>query len=104
MRRKQIGKSVFLVRSQRTGIHVGLIVQLLQYFFHFNAAGLGHTAPGVKYTVYCSHRYSGHLGDVLDSDSILLFLHAFLPYYIVKSVHSVKIHFFRYKYITYFGF
>ena len=40
MRRKETGKTVSLIRSQRTGIHVGTVIQLTEYLLHFFPAGL----------------------------------------------------------------
>lgn len=73
--RQQAGKCVLLVRSQRAGIHVGLIVQLFQDFLHSFPAGFGHAAASVNHTVDGSYGYIGHLGDIFYSDSFHLYIY-----------------------------
>ena len=72
---QQAGKCILFVRSQCTGIHIGLVIQLFQDFFHPLPAGLGHTATPVNHTVDGSHGYIGHLGDILYSDSFHLYIY-----------------------------
>ena len=57
MLRQKTDKCIFFIGCKSTGIHIGLVVQLLQYFFYTFFACFRHSATPVNDTVYCSHRY-----------------------------------------------
>ncbi len=83
---QQAGKCIFFVGSQCTGVHVGLIVQLFQDFFHSFATGFRYSTTSMENAVYGSHRYIGHFGDVLNSYSFRCihgFVHGYLCSYTI---------------------
>ena len=51
---QQADEQILFVGRQSAGIHIGLIVQLLQYFFHPFPAGFGYSCAAMQYTVHCA--------------------------------------------------
>lgn len=95
---QQAGVGVLLVGGQGTGIHVGLVVQLLQYFFYSFSAGFRYAAASVQHPVYGAHRDIGHLCDIFDSDSahllvlLMVYRHYLCAYTIIILIFSSQIY------------
>jgi hypothetical protein len=67
-------KGVRLVVGQCRGIHVGLVVHLLERFLHLHPRCRRHIGALVQHPVYRSHRHACPDGNVLDSDFVCHFL------------------------------
>ena len=55
MLRQKTDKCIFFIGCKSTGIHIGLVVKLLQDFFYTFLAGFRHSATSMDNAVYCSH-------------------------------------------------
>ena len=67
---KQTAKRIFTVICQSTGIHVRLIIDFFQYSLHFGSRLARYIGTVMQHTVYRTHRNTGTLGYIFNSDFI----------------------------------
>ena len=63
-------EGVRAVVGQRRGVHVGLVIHLLESLLHFLACRFRHVGSFVQHSVNRSHGYPRAFSDVLDSDFV----------------------------------
>ena len=63
-------KEIILVVGQSRGIHIGLIVHLLERLLHLHHRLLAHVGAVVEHAIHSAHAHTGAQGYILYPDSI----------------------------------